>query len=194
MRLQSIRRIWGWGGLLAIIAVLAWNRPWVVVPLHTQTGSTQTEIVDMAWQRLLDGSANARPLEPAQTPDAATLVRARGVLNNVQTSSINTWAQVELLSANGAAEPRHHVRLHLGPVVHGTALRDAAGLSYDDFDTQVDYARAASALNARAVQSLDRERIAAWSGQIIVFTGVASASPDEAAIDVVPLAIAVETL
>jgi len=189
----GMRRIWIWAGCAAALAsALALLRPWVIVPLHGRgTDTAQTDVVDAAWQRLLAGIDTARAIARVHSePAAAMMVHARGVLAEVNTASMNGWARVELPPADGA--PRSVV-LHLGPVVRGTALRDAAGLSYDDFDTQVTYARAASALNERAMQALERDGLGTWIGRVIVFTGVATPPPaDGIPIEVVPLRLALE--
>jgi len=191
-KIKRVRRTWAWAGCAAaLVAVLALVRPWVVVPLHGQgTGTVQADVVDAAWQRLLAGIDTAHPIASLKTAQGTpVLVHARGVLVAVDTASMSGWARVALASTDAPAQ----ALLQLGPVVRGTALRDVAGLSYDDFDTQVTYARAANTLNERAVQALNLDELTAWIGQVIVVTGVATASPtDEIPIDVVPLRIALE--
>ena len=75
------------------------------------------------------------------------------------------FALVDVDPQDGKAE----VTLALGPVIVGSDLRDALGLAFADFDTQVDYANVGSDLNRRALaaspllaepQALEGKRIA----------------------------------
>ncbi len=65
------------------------------------------------------------------------------------------------------------ISLQIGPALNGTSLRDAVGLyDFNDFVNQVDYARAATALNTevktRVLQGLDRETL---EGKTVTFLG-----------------------
>jgi predicted lipoprotein len=83
--------------------------------------------------------------------------------------------------------------LQVGPVVFGTALRDALPvISFGDFVNQIEYAEVSRALNDRAIAAarngLD---LASLKGKTITFSGAVAQPAGNSPLHVTPLAIAV---
>ena len=76
------------------------------------------------------------------------MVKGTGKVAEIHTQS---QAGTVLLEIPGLNEK---VSLQVGPVVRGTALRDATGLvSFNQFNNQLDYADVSKEMNARALKS-----------------------------------------
>jgi predicted lipoprotein len=139
--------------------------------------------VASAWQgevlRALDGAADVGTIvgkaagvagDSAGTPRSLA-VRGRGRVVEVDTRSRSGTATVEL-----DGEARATVVLQIGPVITGTAIRDALpAFGFDRFVNQIQHADVGNELNARVerevLQGLDR---AALRGRRVRFAGMAS--------------------
>ena len=76
------------------------------------------------------------------------MVKGTGQVTQIHTESQAGTALVEI---PGLVET---VALQIGPVVRGTALRDATGaVSFNQFTNQLDYADVAKEMNRRALQT-----------------------------------------
>ena len=77
-----------------------------------------------------------------------------------------------------AARPPATVAIQVGPVLRGTALRDALGfVRFTDFVNQFDFAAVANALNERVLTTvLGPVDVRGLSGQRVSFTGAVSAT------------------
>jgi len=71
------------------------------------------------------------------------------------------------------------IALQVGPVVRGTALRDATGAApFDQFSNQLDYADVSKELNTRAVKAaLAGIDLAGLPGKTITFFGAITFDP-----------------
>jgi predicted lipoprotein len=139
--------------------------------------------VDSIWQsevlRALDAAADAGTVaggtasvgdDSAGTP-RSRVVRGQGRVVDVDTRSRSGTATVAL-----DGEAHATVVIQVGPVLTGTAIRDALpALGFDRFVNQIQHADVGNELNARVerevLQSLDR---AALSGRRVRFAGMAS--------------------
>jgi predicted lipoprotein len=139
--------------------------------------------VDSIWQsevlRALDSAADARTIaggtasvadDPAPAP-GSRVVRGRGRVVDVDTRSRSGTATVAL-----DGEAHATVVIQVGPVLTGTAIRDALpALGFDRFVNQIQHADVGNELNARVerevLQPLDR---AALGGRRVRFAGMAS--------------------
>lgn len=165
-----------WGGLIAVLAVvlLALFRPWVTTPLDDQGKAIvgpqafdAATFVGKAWSEQLPGKLDAAaPVgQAASTP---AFLKGEGLVMKVDTTSRVGFALVDLDPPDGEAD----VALALGPVITGSDLRDALGLAFADFDTQVDYANVGSDLNRRALAGLPLlSDPSALEGKRIAFVG-----------------------
>ncbi len=85
------------------------------------------------------------------TPGATILVRGAGIVSSVDTRSRVGLALVDLTPGDGRPE----VALQIGPVLRGTAVRDALPfIRFGDFANQLEFADVANALNARVLRSV----------------------------------------
>ena len=139
--------------------------------------------VDSIWKsevlRALDAAADVGTIaggnasvadDPAET-SRPRVVRGRGRVVNVDRRSRSGTATV---TVDGDAHAT--VVIQVGPVLTGTAIRDALpALGFDRFVNQIQHADVGNELNARVerevLQSLDR---AALGGRRVRFAGVAS--------------------
>jgi predicted lipoprotein len=117
----------------------------------------------------------------------AYLVKGTGTVTAVDTAKPSGPVTVMIESLAGGLE----VTLVTGPVIAGTALRDAIGIDFSQFENQLEYADVATQLNERVksdvIAVLDREALV---GKRITFAGAfAALSPRN--VVVVPTAIEV---
>jgi predicted lipoprotein len=62
-----------------------------------------------------------------------------------------------------------------GPVIAGTALRDAVGIQFGDFTNQIDYAKVANAINDRVkTDVIAKAGVNGLTGKKITFAGAFS--------------------
>ncbi len=139
--------------------------------------------VESIWQpevlRALDGAADVGTIagEAASFADESAgrprslVVRGRGRVVDVDTRSRSGTATVAL-----DTKARATVVLQVGPVITGTAIRDALpALGFDRFVNQIQHADVGNELNARVerevLKGLDR---AALRGRHVRFAGMAS--------------------
>lgn len=92
-----------------------------------------------------------------------------------------------LLDVNG-----HQVLLLTGPVIFSTGIRDALDfVSFDEFANQLDYADFGNALNTLSLQQNNPVLEKLEVGNEIQFTGVFSASANDAMIRITPVNVSV---
>lgn len=140
-------------------------------------------LVDSIWQQevlqALDRAADIATIAGGAASVAddsagrarSLVVRGEGRVVDVDTRSRSGTATVAL-----DGEPRATVVLQVGPVITGTAIRDALpALGFDRFVNQIQHADVGNELNARVerevLQGLDR---AALRGRHVKFAGMAS--------------------
>jgi predicted lipoprotein len=195
------RRIAVLAGIVLLAIFLAIKPPFVIRPLpgRAQPGSQPTEsaaakFVDPIWatkvlptiQEKAQDIAKILP-EIRADPDTAGqrygrreatnpynyMVKGTGKVTEVHTES---QAGTAILEIPGLQEK---VALQVGPVVRGTALRDATGaVSFNQFTNQLDYADVSKEMNARALKaafaSADPKSIA---GRTLKFLGAFTFDP-----------------
>jgi predicted lipoprotein len=131
--------------------------------------------VDSIWRsevlRSLDEAQDVGAIAGRLPGARAVVVRGRGRVVSVDTRSRSGTAVVELDGRPGST-----VVLQVGPVITGTAIRDALpALGFDRFVNQIQHADVGNELNARVerevLQPLDR---AALRGRHVGFAGMAT--------------------
>lgn len=139
-------------------------KPWTVRPIDEKTGNAAapgafdaSAYVESIWTTkvLYEARASAVDLRaalagtaPGRTP---LFVRGDGVVAGVDTRSRVGLALVDLAPGDGRAD----VAMQIGPVLRGTAVRDALPfIRFGDFDNQLAFADVANALNGRVVSSV----------------------------------------
>jgi predicted lipoprotein len=187
---------------LGVLAALAVARPWTVRPIATAPAERfdARTYVDSVWLRVLAEAAAAVDLATALRRGAAASSPERGprvrtpvfVAGSGVVSGVDLGSRVGLLRLRIEEVPSVEVALQVGPVLRGTALRDALDfVSFTDFANQSEFAAVANALNDRVLRSvlgaIDPESL---SGKRVSFSGAAllGGSPD-APLEVVPVTL-----
>jgi predicted lipoprotein len=187
--------------LLAIILIL--KPPFVIRPLTDRAGTgTVSQTVQNAAAKFVDPiwSSKVLPIfeEKAQDivqvvpeiradPEAAGqkygrreatnpynyMVRGTGKVTEIKSESQAGTAIVEIPGLN------EKIALQIGPVVRGTALRDATGLvSFNQFTNQLDYADVSKEMNGRALKAAFANTApASLAGKTVTFFGAFTFDP-----------------
>lgn len=169
-------------GVIAVATVLAIARPWTVRPIHMAPAEAfdAEAYVASIWPQILEtaegtavdvttiGRAPSEVGGDSQPTRRAILVRGSGVVLRVDLSSRVGLAHVQI---DGLVAPG--VAIQVGPVLRGTALRDALPfVRFTDFANQFDFAAVASSINRRVLQEvigpIDVETLA---GRMVSFAG-----------------------
>ena len=190
--------------VLLIGVFFAIKPPFVVRPLPGHEGasggagsqpteSTAAKFVDGIWDKLgplFDEKAQdiAKILpEIRANPDAAGekygrreatnpynyMVKGTGKVAEINTESAAGTAIIEIPGLN------EKLALQIGPVVRGTALRDATGLvSFNQFENQLDYADVSKEMNSRALKAaFSAAPAASLAGKTVTFYGAFTFDP-----------------
>ena len=101
------------------------------------------------------------------------MVKGTGKVMEINTASAAGTAIVEIPGLD------EKVALQIGPVVRGTALRDATGLvSFNEFSNQLDYADVSKEMNTRALKTAFAAAPAAsLAGKSVTFYGAFTFDP-----------------
>ena len=194
-------------GILAVFVLVliffALKPPFVVRPLADRTGTgpgSQTaqgvaaKFVDPIWTSKVLPTIQEKAQDIAKTlpeiranPDSAGqkygrreatnpynyMMKGTGKVIEVHNESQAGTAIVEV---PGLTEK---VALQIGPVVRGTALRDATGIvSFNQFSNQLDYADVSKEMNARALKSaFANVEPASLAGKTVTFFGALTFDP-----------------
>jgi predicted lipoprotein len=120
-------------------------------------------------------------------------VRGRGHIVAIDRSSSTGVATIDLAPYDGRAD----LTLQIGPVIRGSAVRDATDLvPFSQFPNQLAYADAANALNAHVVKEVIEPITQALAeGRECSFVAAGSTDPShESRLDsLVPLQLSIET-
>ncbi len=181
-------------------------RPWTIEPLQTSATAAfdAAAYAASAWPRVLREADEAAVdvasvlQSPASGPgDAgapptrtALFVKGTGVVTDV---NLQSRAGQAIVRIDGGAAPAT-VAIQVGPVLRGTALRDALGfVRFTDFTNQFDFAAVANALNDRVLETvLGPVDVRGLSGQRVSFTGaVARDARAASTLEIVPVRLAV---
>jgi predicted lipoprotein len=196
---------------ILLFALLVWKPPFVVRPLpNSRSGATNQAVssptgaaafVDPIWASkvvpaFLEKAVDAKELLPAiqENPDQAGekfgrreatnpfnyLIKGTGQVTAVNTESRAGTITVELA---GGTVPKN-ATIQVGPVVLGTAVRDATGIvSFNQFTNQIDYAGVSKEMNARAVHdALAGREPTSFNGKQIRFVGAFTYDPHMAGV------------
>ena len=190
-------------GFAAVVfaAGLASCVPWTVRPIGAESESASgpavaspQEYVDSIWNAklvpaVLNGGVDVRALLDALAgSDADTaqryghreangpvyfLIKGRGMVIAVDTGSRMGLALVDVAPYDGRAD----ISIQIGPVLRGTALRDATGIvRFTDFVNQLQFADVSNELNSRVLKTvltpLDASRL---KGRLLDFAGALAA-------------------
>jgi predicted lipoprotein len=186
---------------VALTVALASCVPWTVRPIDADqsvasgpAAASPVEYVDSIWASklvpaVLTNAVEARSLLDAlaASPEGAArryghheangqvyyLVKGEGQVTSIDTHSRVGLALVDIAPYDGRAD----ISIQIGPVLRGTALRDATGLvHFSDFANQLQFADVANELNSRVLKTvlatLDPAQL---KGRVVAFAGALAA-------------------
>lgn len=185
--------------VLGLVAgALAILRPWTIVPIETTTARTfdARGYVASIWESRVLPTADRTTIElPMFTQGTVGTVRNDGravraafVKGTARVAAVDRKSRVGLARLQPLREFDKPAAILIGPVLRGTALRDALDfIQFTDFVNQLEFASVASALNERVVSDvLDPLDIDALSGREITFVGAVALS-DAETLEIVPV-------
>jgi len=185
-------------GAIATVIILGIIHPWTVRPLHDDkpTAFDPSSYAQSLWPRVLD-DATQHAVDVASAvpvPSAASSVKARFIKGSGVVTAIDRASRVGVLRVQlpGSAAPT--VAIQIGPVIRGTALRDAVSfIQFSNFTNQFDYAAASNALNDHVLRHVvGTANVDTLPGRTIAFVGATGRpSVEGGAIEVVPVTITV---
>src|ERR1700722_8366522 len=110
------------------------------------------------------------------------MVKGTGKVTEIHNESQAGTAIVEIPGLN------EKVALQIGPVVRGTALRDATGVvSFNQFSNQLDYADVSKEMNSRALKTAFRNvDPASLAGKTVTFFGAFTFAPHSKSLILIP--------
>lgn len=163
--------------------------PWTVRPIQDGDTSKGNSDVNSIWDSklvpaILKSAPDARTLLDAlaASPDAAAqkyghregsgewyfTVKGTGRALKADTTSRNGLLLVDIAPFDGKAD----VSIQIGPVIRGSALRDATGIiRFNDFANQIAFADANNAINDRALKSIAGIEPEKAAGHMVEFAG-----------------------
>lgn len=183
--------------ILAPAVLLATLRPWTVVPIQTAAPRAfePASYVASIWDSRVLPEAEASAIE-LQTFLAGQV--SRGDARAVFVKGHATIADVDRTSRVGRARLTlpwtrdGHAAIQIGPVLRGTAVRDAlAFIRFTDFVNQLEFAAVASALNDRVINDVLQRTSELAPGVDVTFVGAVPVSASAQTIDIVPVKLVV---
>jgi predicted lipoprotein len=197
------RRIAIFGALILLAILFAFKRPFVIRPLPGRNGTGAASLaVETAAAKFVDPIWTSKVLptfdEKAQDivkvlpeiradPEAAGqkygrreatnpynyMVKGTGKVMEIKSQSQAGTALVEIPGLNET------VAIQIGPIVRGTALRDATGVvSFNQFSNQLDYADVSKEMNGRALKAAFANLVpASMAGKTVTFFGAFTFDP-----------------
>ena len=195
--------------ILGLVLASTACKPWTVRPIQERSsqdspGATfdARVYVESIWEPKVIPSAKATAVEIAEidrmrspgtsVTQARTSIIVRGT---ALVTDVDMKSRVGLAYLDVGTSASSRFALQVGPVLRGTALRDAlAFVRFSDFVNQIDFAAVASELNARALQSaFNGVDPASLKGKTVSFWGATAVGPAAAAVlEIVPVSLRVE--
>ncbi|MET0372696.1 MAG: DUF2291 domain-containing protein [Rhizorhabdus sp.] len=141
-----------------------------------------------AMSRDLDAAGRSYGRRAGEDSAWTFVVKGSGRISSVDTTSPHGHIMVALGSDQGGRE----VQIQLGPVVEGSAVRDALPfVSFDDFADQLSFADVGRALTSRALAGVRPIAAQLQAGQVVSFTGVVNVRDARDPLIVTPTALVV---
>jgi predicted lipoprotein len=166
--------------ILVPIVVVAIVRPWTIRPLDTAKPAVFDTVTfaSTAWPKL-EHEANETAtdisefLTSSAAPETARFVKGVGMVKAIDRQSRVGVMRVQMVNTGPV------VAIQIGPVIRGTALRDASSfIQFSDFTNQFDYAGAANALNDYALRTVIAPiPLETLQGRVVSFVGAVGKSP-----------------
>lgn len=105
----------------------------------------QTRVIDAANKQALDANALSAKMKSSSSTTQSVFVRLTSKIESVDVS--NEREHKLVINVNG--QP---LKVQLGPVINGNAIRDATGFKFEDFTNQVQFAQLSRAYAREAVK------------------------------------------
>jgi predicted lipoprotein len=193
----------------AVAGLLAMLRPWTVVPIQTTAERTfnSKDYAASVWESRVLPTADRFAIElqtfmESQTlgPDLKAGSSIAGRTRAVFVKGTATVADVDRKSRIGLARLRllwakdgQSAAIQIGPVLRGTALRDALEfIRFTDFVNQLEFAGVANALNERVLTDvLASVNADGLAGREIVFVGAVPLAGASSTLEIVPVRLMV---
>jgi predicted lipoprotein len=107
-------------------------------------------------------------------------------------TAIDRRSRVGLARMRVAVGPAGEVAIQIGPVIRGTALRDATSfIRFNDFANQFEFAAVSNALHERVLRDvvgrLDLDALTGTPVTVIGATTLQAGTPADAVLDIVPI-------
>jgi predicted lipoprotein len=176
------------------VVLVALLRPWTIRPLDGPEAAAfdASTFAVSAWPRVLREARQTATdvselsIQAGPSPTNARFVKGTGVVAAIDRHSRVGVIRVQISSSKPAA-----VAIQIGPVIRGTALRDASSIiRFSDFTNQLNFAGAANALNDQVLRTVIGAMPAdTLVGRTITFVGAIGKSPlrEDGAIEIVPV-------
>jgi len=131
---------------------------------------------------------------PGMNAIAQALALSLDVRVNVTVTAIDRQSRVGLARVRLEPGARGEVAIQIGPVIRGTALRDATSfIRFNDFANQFEFAAVSNALHERVLREviggLDLDAVKGKSINVLGATSLQAGAPGDVALDVVPIQI-----
>jgi predicted lipoprotein len=184
--------------IVAPAVLVAALRPWTVRPIESAAPAAfdAGTFAGSAWPRVLrEASDHATDvselaLHGGLPSSSARFIKGSGIVTAIDRRSRVGVMRVSVPSASSAL-----VAIQIGPVIRGTAVRDASGfIRFSDFTNQFEFAGAANALNDHVLRIVvGATPVDTLVGRAVTFVGAIGKTPlrEDGAIDVVPVQLAV---
>jgi predicted lipoprotein len=190
--------------VVAAAAILAVVRPWTVRPLVAPVAAFDAPgYAGQAWPRIVEeASRTALDLGKGLQAPAASMASPAPGRRSVFVTFTGTLAAVDRRSRVGVARVTlgggslGSATVQIGPVIRGTALRDAVSfIRFNDFANQFEFAAVSNALHDRVLRdvvgALDLEAVVGQSVTVLGAATVPPATPPEGVLEIVPLRITI---
>jgi predicted lipoprotein len=202
-RRKSHRRIVILALLVLFAVFLTLKPPFVIRPLAERTGTgagaqsgqaAASKFVDPIWTSKVLPTIEEKAQDVAKilpeirvNPEAAGQKYGRREATNPYNYMVKgTGKVIEIHNQSQAGTatleiPGHDekIALQIGPVIRGTALRDATGIvSFNEFSNQLDYADVSKEMNLRALKTaFANVDLASLAGKTVTFFGAFTFDP-----------------
>jgi len=180
--------------IVAPVVLVAILRPWTIRPL--ESGKTPAfdagTFAASAWPRVLrEATQTATDVSDLAIQAAPSSAKARFLKGTGVVAAVDRQSRVGVIRVQVSSAKPATVAIQIGPVIRGTAVRDASSfIQFSDFTNQFDFAGAANALNDHVLRTVVATMpVDTFVGRTITFIGAVGRSPrrEDGAIDIVPV-------
>jgi predicted lipoprotein len=183
--------------MLAMAALLAILRPWTVVPIQTAAPRTfePASYVASIWSARVLPTAEASAVDLQAFMQGQTSrgsARAVFVKGTAKVAEVDRKSRVGLVRLTLPWTKDGRAAIQIGPVLRGTALRDALEfIRFTDFVNQLEFAAVAGALNEHVAATVLHAVPDLSPGAEVTFIGAVPWSSSAQPLDIVPVKLVI---